>query len=768
MSGGRGDGTPLRNPFSTMAVSRIVGFGEDLGTTDVTVETDAIRRAVTYLTEYLDAPPAERGGPESATVMLILGEHGSGKSHLARHLVRLAGARLSDETSSLHIEATADDVLHTYQRLLLQVGLDRVRARVNEFYADIVAEQLQDTGLASNAVELLRRREIEPRSVVRQLQLMESQLLRRVHRKLHDVTADARYGQALSLLLRPGFETAVWNWLTGLEPEGILVERGIATPIATDTDVLEAMGVLALLFGGERRRFLLVVDEFDKIFSAARDADRRVVPAFQEMLEVFTRAGACLVLCGHPDFVDMLDSSTVERVTHTVRMAGLSAAQVEQFVRLAQEAEFGSPRLEPFSVETAAYVAALTGGNPRKVIRMCHALYRMAHESPEGRVTDEMVRETARDQLGSLSTDEVVQAARRVLLHNGWTYQPDHYLALGRDSRVDFWLTFEDRTGGCAVVFTDSVLTEQDFTAVHRRTAAVRKAVPVAEVVVVVNGVVAVEPAARLRQVLGREPLVYSGRGFAEDFRAAVRAAARLLPGDPRRDPMGGVGQRIDQINRQQSSLYDFVEQLADHLDVMRTSSDRRLDAIQQHLAALDTGPGRVGAPSADPALPPEVARLFSDGLAALEEITQTELMVREAFDSAAPDVLEAAQRRQGSAGYLEAVGIAALLRQALLSFRDTVLRWYRTEHVPRFAEELPPSTADSLDEICRTYDAVVEYLPLHRLEPLVQLPPWSSRGGVVSELTRSTRRARLWQRLDNLSLHVRDTLVRAALSGQG
>ncbi|MEV0682124.1 ATP-binding protein [Actinosynnema sp. NPDC050436] len=768
MNGERDEATPFRNPFSTMAVSRVATFDRDLGTAEVTVQTDGIRRAVAALTGYLDAPPTRTGDPAPGTVLLIVGEHGTGKSHLARYLVRRAASRLEDRTRSLYLEATAENVLRAYQRLLGHLGVEQVRARVSDFYADIVAEQLQDTGLAGHAVELLRRREVEPHEVVRQLRLMESELLRRVHRKLSDVTENEDFGLALSLLLRPGFETAVWGWLNGEPPAPVLTDRDILDPISGDLDVLEAMGVVALLFGDRERRFVLAIDEFDKIFPSTEDRALRL--AFQKMLEVFSKAGACLVLCGQPDFVFSLDPGTAERITTPVRLTGLSAAQVRELVELAQEAEFGSRRLEPFSPGTVEYVAMVTGGNVRKVIRMCHALYQAAHRDADGLVTDEMVREVAREQLGPLSPDEIVLAIHRVLEREGWSYQPDHYLSLGQDARVDFWLTFQDRSGGCAVIVTDSVLTEADAGAVRRRVSAVTGSASGAEVVLVVNGVVAAEPAHDLRVQLGRKPLLHNSRSFAEDLAAAIRAAANLLPGKPGGDRGDAVRQRIDQINRQQSSLYGFVEQLAEHIDGLRTSSDRRLAEIQQQLTGLTGTPEPVEERATAPGLPVAVARLFDDVLAALEEVAQTGLMMRQTFagDDEAPAALRAVQNRQESAGYLEAVGTAEILKHALVAFQDAVLRWHQSDEVLRSAGELPKSTLDALYETCRTYDGVIAFLPLHKLEPLIHLTPWTAPGGTVTDLGRPARRYRLRDLLEDVSAQVRRASVRVASPGRG
>lgn len=759
---------PMRNPFSPMAVARLSGFGDDPDASEITVVTDAVRRATSYLETYLDSSASRVGKPPHGSVLAIIGEYGTGKTHLARHLLREMAGRDDDPDHAMHIEATGVTLFEAYHRFTGGLVLERVRRRVSEFYANVVAEQLQDTGLAHEAVVLLRDNKLDPQRVVQRLQLMESALLRRVQQKLLDVTENESFGVALTLLLRPGFEHAVWNWLTAAteEPDPVLVERGITTPIASDVDLLEAMGVFALLFGGERRHFLLVIDEFDKIFWLAREDNDPVLRAFQRMLEVFTNAGAFLVLCGHPDFLDMIDSSVRQRITYLVEMAGMSTDQVCVFVEEAQAAELGRPGLEPFTRDVVGYVVALTGGHARKVIRMCSRLYHLAWERKLRVITVDLVREVARGQLGALSSDEIVSLARRVLDANGWAYQHDHHLAASRDSRADFWVTFGNRTGGCAVLFSDSVLTTADLDAVLRRVVAVREAAADAEVVLVVNGVIQDNLGAQLRTPLGTEPLVYAERGFAEDFRALVAAATYQLPSENADNPLSAVNQRIDQVTRQQSSIYGFLEQLAGHVDSLRTSSDRQLSTLQHQVSAIA---GALRAPDEETSgLPSEVDALFRDAVAVLEEITQIDLMLRDAFDLDQRNVIDAVQRRlRSSKDYFEATGIATHVLLAVRLFRDSVAEWFRSDEVVRTTGALSSAAEAALDRICQSYDDVTEFLPSFKLEPLVLLTPWTARRGSVADLGKTSRRAGLRAALDNLSPRVRRAAVRA-LAGSG
>lgn len=759
-----------RNPFSPMAVARLSRFGDDTAA-DITVPTEAVNAATSYLDTYLAAPASRVDKRPPGVVLAVLGEYGTGKTHLARHLLRHMATAADDQDRAMGIEATGIDLVESYQRFTSGLDLDRVRKRVSDFYADVVAEELQHTGLAHRAVDLLRDRLVEPHEVVEQLQLMESALLRRVRQKLSDVTDNESFCIALTLLLRAGFDTAVWSWLTGADPDPILVERDITKPIRTDVDVLEAMGLFALLFGGEERRFLLVIDEVHKLFPPAHDRDR-VLRAFQRMMEVFANAGAFLVLCGYPEFLEMLDDSVKERLTYVIRPAGMNAEQVTTFIQDVQEAELRVRRLEPFTPETVAYVVELTGGHARKVIRMCHGLYHLALERGESRVTAELVREVARGQLGALSSDEIIWLARRVLDANGWPYQRGYLLSLAdSESRADFWVSFGNRSGGCAVLFTEFVLTPQDLEAVLRRVARVREASGGTEVVLVVNGVIGEGHAGELREALGTEPLVYAERGFAEDFRALVAAVTHRHPVENAEDPIGVVNQRIDQVSLQQKRTYEFLEQLADHLDGLRSSSDRQFSSLQHQVSSVvreqrrHAGEERRGLGEEPDAVPSEVDTLFRDAIAVLEEITQIDLVLRDAFDADQHDVLDAVQRRlRSSTGYFEATGVAAHMALAVRAFRDGVAAWFRSDEVVRSVGALSPRAENALDQICQSYDDVTEFLPSFKLDPLVALTPWTARGSTLGDVGKASRRARLRAALDNLSPRVRGAALRSLL----
>jgi hypothetical protein len=263
---------------------------------------------------------------------------------------------------------------------------------------------------------------------------------------------------------------------------------------------------------------------------------------------------------------------------------------------------------------------------------------------------------------------------------------------------------------------------------------------------------------------------VYAERTFAEDLTALVGAAGLRLPGGAATDPLSGIGQRIDQLNRQQSNIYGLVEQLANHIDAVRISSDQQQGAIQQQLSTLhnlvvEVDRGDVPRPGQALVLPAEVDRLFADALAAVDELTQLDPMMREALAPADDTAIQAVQRRVRPSAYIEAIGTASLLRQAVVAFENSVRSWFdRRDVVDRSVNE----AEKRLDDICRAYDTIVDGLSMLSLESLTRLSPWSVRGGSVVDTGSAARRVRFYTALDDLSPKVRSAARSLLARGGG
>jgi hypothetical protein len=265
-----------------------------------------------------------------------------------------------------------------------------------------------------------------------------------------------------------------------------------------------------------------------------------------------------------------------------------------------------------------------------------------------------------------------------------------------------------------------------------------------------------------VRELIGRDPLVHVERTFAEDFRALVGAIGQLLVGPAAGEPVVVLGQRIDLMARQNSSLYGFMEQLAEHFDSAHGSTERQLAAIQRRLAAL---PEADGAESTRSPLPPDVEHLFREAVDVLEELTQLDVMLAEAFEPAPEEDQEAVHRRLRSVDFRDAAGRAVLMQKTVLGFRASVARWYGTEAAGGAA---PTAEAEErLDQLCRAYDGISEYLPVFGLDPLFELPTWSARNsGMVAAVNQAGRRKRVEIALDNLSPRVKRAVWRSSSAG--
>lgn len=91
MSGGTATRMADRNPYPPSAVAQLAAFGSS----QFTIVTPPIRQAIAALDEYLNhrerADPSDPAPP--GQVLAIVGDYGSGKTHLAAYLLRYAEER---------------------------------------------------------------------------------------------------------------------------------------------------------------------------------------------------------------------------------------------------------------------------------------------------------------------------------------------------------------------------------------------------------------------------------------------------------------------------------------------------------------------------------------------------------------------------------------------------------------------------------------------------------------------------------------------------
>ncbi|QNP61476.1 hypothetical protein [Streptomyces genisteinicus] len=671
------------NPFPVSAVAR----HSPSDGADFSIATPAVRQALDHVRSFLGtsgARPDTPGSGGSGHVIAVVGEYGTGKTHLTVELLHWIEEHGEDTAHTLYVDAPSDTFQALYKdRFFPKLDKDDVRRRVTEYYADVVAEELADSPLTADAARMLKDRRLHPQEVVRRLGLSESAFLQALQARLGHITEHSDFGTALALFLRPEFEAAVWEWLAGHPADPVLKERGVERTIDTDISALEAIGVFAFLYGRQGHRFVLAVDEFEKVLSrGTRSAQHEgSVLAFKKLLEVFAQTRSLLILSGLPDFIEILPTDAQQRISCLVRPTALSAEDTRGYIRHALGRAGGpagrhGPALGPFSEEVIAYLVELAGGNARKVIRLCYHAYQAAATAGTD-ISRAMVREVARDQFEASSPQDVRAEIVRVLDSGGWAFEQDHRFGTAdetgdlevpgraRAGRVDFWLPVGGEGAGLGIVLSQSVLNDEEALRVAAQGAeAAAAANGPSFVVLVVNGYLAenlsdvvTEP---FERVFG-----YAPRRFPDDFAAAVKGLMQRLEATFNDDRIALIESRMSQLMRQTSGVRSSLDEIGNRLTSPALLERAVTRGVRRAFGAVGEGDS-----AAEASLPPDILMRFQQAAAELRawrEIADT--VIEAAFD---------ADDRHSSPyppSLVSTMGLLLAQERTLNAFRDAVSR---------------------------------------------------------------------------------------------
>jgi len=778
--GGQWRGT--RNPFPSAAVAR----HSDLRPEVPTIKTAAVRKIDQRIDGYLRATETGRGSDRAGAagpggrlagagqVIVVEGDYGTGKTHLALEaLDRIEQSRAPGypDTRVIYHVAPGGTFLTLYTDLMSKaVTADEVLHLVLEFYADIVADSFRGRPFTQQLVGQLKRGDIDPQLVIDRYGLLEGTLQQELHQRLSSVTGDETFGKALMLLLQPDLRAATWRWFVGGTPDQVLVEQGIAKPIQTDGSALEALGVIALLYGRKNRRFVLVIDEMERLVLTWDRTPRASTQAFKKLLEVFHAAGALLVACGLPDIFKVLPKDP-GRIDAIIRPSLLTHDDVRWYIEETNERVYGRRTAEPFDEESIRYLVYLTSGVAREVVRFCYSAYEYASATGQ-EVTPRLVMSVAHD-LSPGGSAEMVRSEIARLLSDQRRKAERHWLPGGAsDVTVDFWIPVGERGAGCAILISDSVLEEAHVWRVREQLEAIRSSGEGREVLLVVSGYLPGNLRQSLTEVLARDSLiVYNPRSFEEDFTLAVNAAVeRIIPGTGAANiaasadsELGALRAETERIARQQASTLRLVQELTSRVLAVGIASDERLGGIERALQAV-SGTSAT-ATDADPDLPAELEEIFSAAHRSLAAYGDVRKVVNEAFEIAAAEPgARFLTYRLREPDAFNPVGVAAFLSDVLAGFRGGVRAWLASlghGHGPGPS----PVERERLRVICRTYDALYGVVPLFKLDPLPDLTSLSeSEQEMFSRVGRAVRRQELRQAFDGLG----DRVYQAAIEYAG
>jgi hypothetical protein len=789
------------NPFPAAAVARVSELRPEIPTIRTPAIADVDRLVDSYLsaTRAADTASAAVTGKEFAdagAIVVIEGEYGTGKTQLAMEVLdRLesSGSVGGIEVRTIYHVVPGGTFVTLYADLMRKaVTSDEVRSRVLEFYADVVAGALRERPFTEDLVGLLESGDTDPQLVVERYGLMEGGLLQELRRRLASVTGDEAFSKALVLLLHPTLRDAAWRWLCGGPPDQVLVERGVAETIETDALALEALGVLALLYGRKNRRFVLIIDEMEKVVLTGDRSRDASIQAFKKLLEVFRGAGAMLVSCGLPDILEVLPKDP-GRIDAIVRPSPFTLADVRWYIEETQQRVFGRRTLEPFEDDSVQYLVHLSRGLAREVVKLCYRAFERAAATGSS-ITSMTIKDTARALFPDGSADIVRSDIGRIFADEGLAFTPHHVVTESTYSYADFWVPVGEGQDGCAIVVSESVLQGQDATTLVKRATAIRSDSPRRETMLVINGYLSDDSRQPLTEAFGSPPIVYDVRRFESDFTAALRTdisridpdltmqSRAALPAEREQGALTDVRalrEQTERIGRQQSATQRLVRELAERVDAVSAASDERLDGIKRALEAVPGLPGGASAlpgpevaVSPDP-LPEALEQLFDTARRSLAAFGDMNKLLQEVFDSAVRKPGTAARlsltyRLRASEAFAP-VGVAGFLADLLASFREGVRQWL--DSLSHAAGVASPALheRERLREICRTYDSLYGVTPVFQLDPLPELTGSAGdQAGELSHSGRSSRRANLRDAFDGLGDRVYQATVELAGGATG
>jgi hypothetical protein len=689
------------NPFPARPAAEVQDLADDV----VSVKTSAIDEATRLLSSYF-----QRTTPQGM-VLTVIGEAGTGKTHLLFELLRQALRRRDLDTQYAYVDAQGGDFLSLYRgNFLMQFDRDDVVRRIREYYANIVADSIENTGFPADITARLRNTDIDPQRFVTQFNLPESTFLAKLNTDLSTVTHNEEFGTALMLLLRGDLGDAVWEWLRGEEPSPVLVERGIQSRIKSDAQAIDAMGVIALLYRGRSSNFVLAFDQLDKVLPSSSRPPGDTVAALHQMIGLMADQGIFLVLSGLPEFLDAIGQHGQEHgVTASLTTNGLPGEHVRSYIEQNIAKTHYRTGTGPFSQEVVDYIAALAGRSARQMVQICHYCYRVSLQS--GVVTTTMVEQAARGR-SEISQGIVRKRILEELDKLGLAYHTSHPVDGIDGPRAPYWVPTGDT--GCALILTDSLTLAEDTSDLIESAKSIQAAAPGCRIGLIINGVLSDPARKALKNHFSERPLIYAPERFADDFSHLLRHMTEQLDasGD---DQIRVLRASMSRLATAQSGTQHYLELLAFQIESMQEATEKHYADLTRELQTLNRDERR-------PLSADDVEHLFTEVMVSLEALTGLDAALGQVFGEEPSGVASGLLLRLQNREIMRAVGVAALAETVVGAFRDAVREW------SRHLDGQP--TADQrrrLSTLCRNYETVLEYLPIQLLSTLAELVPNSA-----------------------------------------
>lgn len=719
----------------------------------VIAPTRSIELARDHLTAYLQRVAAvDDDGPTGRSAwrrfgdgnaLAVVGASGTGKTTLINDLLRHAIEEPPipgvNPGNAVYLHGATGGPLDLYRRLVAFLTVDYLRARVDDFYADVVADTLADSEVTSGLADSLRNRDENPGLVVQRLALTESRLHSQVRERMTKATRksqiSAPFSKVLSLLLRPGFHNAVERWVSGAQPDPILRERGIDLVINTDAKAVEAFTAIVALHRPHNRPFVLAIDDLDKSYDVIRSSGQRDVQEqwallMQRFMTGFASSGGLLVFSAPRDADRRIGVDTLQGTGRTIVMNPFSVRETYDLIHARLAGVLDVRGVWPFLESVPKVVNRLTHGSARETVELCYAAYRRAVRTAQP-VTEHRLLRAFRDTLVPRSVAETRRSITSVLTRIRVNVQFNRVLTRdGRRSDVDFWLPIG--SSGCAVVILDAVVGAPDIDTVLDRVARLRTVLPDDGRIVLVTARHDDDlvPMAELPDVV---QLCHGDTYFAENLATDITEIARQLGGDAEQHTLYRMMNESQRESTEQfHTLYSAIERLRDERETTsREVAPREVERVDD--AADDRTRWIRGL----------LDERFQEPIRKLDALYPVGRNLESAFspvaDQPRPDVLEAIDRsvRPVPSDPVPPAALSLLLTEVLRAFAEGVYVWYRNAEHDGDGNPTQKSLAPLL-QLCQTYEEVLDRIDVsERLAPHAVYPDLSES---IVNLARNVR----------------------------
>jgi hypothetical protein len=626
------------NPFVLWGTAGALDSAPDM----VTIATPAVQRARTVLDEYLLSKEDRPGG-----VAVIVGEHGSGRTHILIDALGRALRRLPHPANAVYVNAPSGGFLDLYRMLIGELTHAGVRDRVLGLYTDVVADHFAAIAITRELGARLRSGQYDVLRLVADLKLPHTTFLETLRQRLQKITRNDDFSIVLPLLLREGFEVAASEWLAGHSTDELLRERQVGRSIDDETAAVAAISAIFRLYAADGQRFLLFIDDMERtISSAGRRPD--TADHMRQLMQVVSETGAYLICSALPEGLHSLEPRLLNRIGDIIRTTPFTVVDAQMYVASVFRRRTAEEGTGPFTGEIIASLTDLSEGSPQRLVQFLHYAYQ--EYMTAGTLNEAMVRRVIRDRFEFVTMQNADAEIRRILSAHAWNYRHRHTFGGRLHPPVDYWIP---GGAGCALLISESVLTRDDALWLAHRADVIRTMASGVETAVVVIGHLARSAAEELSAAFSAEPIVYTSQGFAEALHAmlsrlsnrtdhsagrageprpSVIAPSRweIVMGDKYEVPgqAGAVGRfahahdmTLQQAWRRHADEIDLPA-LARELEVLRRELRRQASTREHDVAVAEVGAAAEAAEHGDG--PEALSRLRRAGQWALGAATAT------------------------------------------------------------------------------------------------------------------------------------------------